>query len=179
MGVSVISRCHWYSAVVFYCRARPSYSWSVLLLLVLGLSACTAEGGKEAAPDSAEETELAVHMADLQRWSHKTALALQARNPALADFYLHELEETVETIQEEAPTYEGHPIADLTDQLLVPRVEELGRALDERSWSLVDKRVNQMAQACNQCHAQTDHGFVRIDLKDVPNPYVQDFAPSE
>lgn len=151
----------------------------MLVVLLVSLGACAVEADEETAPSSAEEAELAVHMADLQRWSHKTALALQARNPALADFYLHELEETLETIQEEAPTYEGHPVAELTDQLLVPRVEEVERALDERSWSLVDKRVNQMAEACNQCHAQTDHGFVRIDLEDVRNPYAQDFAPSE
>jgi len=150
----------------------------LLLLLVLGISACTADG-EEAADEAPEEAELAVHMANLQRWTHKTTLALDARNPALADFYLHEMEETVETVQEKAPTYEGYRVADLTDQLLVPRVEALDEALDEQAWPTVDERVNELAQACNQCHAQTDHGFVRIDLEDVPNPYPQDFAPSE
>jgi len=152
---------------------------SVLLLLVIGLGWCTAEG-EGAAPEKApSDAELAVHMADLQRWTHKTTLALDARNPALADFYLHELEETLETIQEEAPTYEGHPVGELTDQLLVPRVEALDQALDERAWSSVDERVNALAHSCNQCHSQTDHGFIRIDLEDVPNSYTQDFSPSE
>lgn len=155
-----------------------SRSLSLLLLLLIGISACTSEE-EATANEAPEEAELALHMAHLQRWTHKTTLALDARNPALADFYLHEVEETVETIQEEASTYEGHRVADLTDQLLVPRVEALHKALDERAWPTVDKRVKALAQACNQCHAQTDHGFVRIDLEDVSNPYSQDFTQSK
>ena len=155
------------------------WSGSLLLLPVFGSSACTTDGRSDATDAEKEEVELATYMADLQRWSHKTTLALEARNPALADFYLHELEETVETIQEDVPTYEGHEVADLTGQLLVPSVEALDNAFDEREWARVDKRVNEMAQACNRCHAQTEHGFVRITLEDVSNPYAQDFSPSK
>jgi hypothetical protein len=151
---------------------------SVLLLLILGSSACTATGGAESTGEG-EEVELASRMGDLQRWAHKATLALDARNPTLADFYLHELEETVEGIREEVPTYEGHPVADLTDQILKPRLEALEASLDERAWATVDRRVKELSRACNRCHAQTDHEFVRVDLEDAPNPYAQNFAPSE
>lgn len=117
-------------------------------------------------------------MTTLQHWSHKTALALEARNAALADFYLHEMEETIETLQEEAPTYEGHAVGDLTEKMLVPSVEALDGALDDRAWPTVDKRVQALARACNQCHAATGYGFIRVDLQDVPNPYAQAFDTS-
>lgn len=151
---------------------------SLLCLFVLGSSACTVSGGAESTEEG-EEVELASRMGDLQRWSHKATLALDARNPALADFYLHELEETVDGIREEVPTYEGYPVADLTDQILEPRLEALEASLDERAWATVDQRVKELSRACNRCHAQTDHEFVRVKLEDAPNPYAQDFTPSE
>jgi len=143
------------------------------------MAACTsgdAAQEREAA-EAEEDAELALYMTRLQRWTHKTTLALQERNPELAAFYLHEMEESVETVRTEAPTYEGHAIADLTDEMLVPSLEALDEALDERDWAAVDARLTELAESCNQCHTATDHGFVRIDLDDVPNPYAQDFSP--
>lgn len=49
--------------------------------------------------------------ASLQRWTHETALALEARNAEVGHVYLHEMEETVATVQEEAPTYGAIPRA--------------------------------------------------------------------
>lgn len=156
----------------------------VAALLVAGVPACTTAGGSaDAEADSEQasgegasgEAELARYMANLQRWTHKAALALEARNADLADFYLHEVEETVETVQEEAPTYEGYPVGELTGELLVPAVASLDTALDRGEWSAVDRRVEALQQACNECHRATDHGFVRIDLRDLPNPYAQRF----
>ncbi len=155
------------------------FGWGITAVcILLGGMACTSDGRTAEADvqSEEEEAELALYMTQLQRWTHKTALALQARNPDLADFYLHEMEESVETIQSEAPTYEGHAIAELTDEILVPSVDSLDRALDNRDWSAVDARLQDLARSCNQCHESTDHGFVRIDLEDVPNPYTQDFS---
>ena len=153
----------------------------IALVFVVGTGGCVSSEGDTSeqaskAAEEAEHAELALHMSRLQRWTHKTALALQARNPALADFYLHEMEESIETIQTEAPTYEGHPIADLTEEMLVPSVEALDGALDDRDWDAVGERLQNLAHSCNQCHASTEHGFVNVDLRDVPNPYAQDFS---
>ncbi len=164
--------------------SRNPLPWGLLAILaVLAGVACTSNDADdpeaaEAEHDEAHEAELALHMTRLQRWTHKTALALDARNPALADFYLHEMEESIETIQAEAPTYEGHAIADLTESMLVPSVEALDAALDDRDWDAVDDRIGALARSCNQCHTATDHGFVNVDLEDVPNPYPQDFSPN-
>ena len=160
-------------------RYFPGLLFATLIVLTgigctSGESRPTEDEDKENAHH--EEAELALHMARLQRWTQKTALALQAQNPEVADFYLHEMEESIETIQTEAPTYEGYEIADQTETFLVPSVESLDRALDDRDWSAVETRLTELAHACNQCHEATDHGFVKIDLEDVPNPYPQDFS---
>lgn len=160
------------------------YFPSVLVgLLIASLAiGCTSDAGDKSvseADESDEEAELALRMAHLQRWTQKTTLALQARNPELGAFYLHEMEEAVESIQQDVPTYEGYAIADRTESLLLPRVEALEEALEEREWTSVDRRLTEVAQACNECHEATDHSFIVIDLEDVPNPYPQEFAPSE
>ena len=154
------------------------------LLIVAVVFVAVACGTGQGQPDEAHaeaegEAELALHMSRLQRWTHKTALALQARNPELADFYLHEMEESIETIKTEAPTYEGYAIAEQTEQILDPSVEALDGALDDRNWSAVDARLNELARSCNQCHQVTDHGVVKIDLDDVPNLYPQNFSTSK
>ncbi|MDP2497037.1 MAG: hypothetical protein Q8W44_03495 [Candidatus Palauibacterales bacterium] len=152
----------------------------IAALALVGAPACTPAGGstdsgQPSEDAAAEEAELARYMANLQRWTHKAALALEARNVELADFYLHEVEETVGTVQEEAPEYEGYPVGELTGELLVPAVDSLDTALDRGDWPAVARRVEALQQACNDCHEATDHGFVRIDLRDLPNPYAQRF----
>lgn len=155
---------------------RPSLLGAVLaVFLVAGGLACTIDTSASEAGHAAEEPELAQYMMRLQHWSHKAALALEARNAELADFYLHEMEETIGTLQTKAPTYEGHAVGDLTETMLVPSVEALDGALDNRAWPTVDQRVQELARACNQCHAATGYRFIRVDLQEVPNPYAQSF----
>lgn len=158
---------------------RTSPFWGLFLsVLVIGGMACTTERDESDPGPATDEPELAQYMRTLQHWSHKTALALEARNAELANFYLHEMEETLETLQTEAPTYEGHPVGDLTKKMLVPSVEALDGALDDRAWPTVDERVQELAQSCNQCHAATGYDFIRVELQDVPNPYAQEFDTS-
>jgi hypothetical protein len=59
--------------------------------------------------------------------------------------------------------------------MLVPAVAALEGALDDRAWEAVDERVRGLARACNDCHAATGYGFVRIDLEELPDPFAQRF----
>lgn len=163
-------------------------SVAVLLTALLLGGGCTPSASHESSPtaqqDAASEAhedehaELALHMAHVQRWTHKAALAIDARNQPLADFYVHELSETVEMIQDEVPTYEGHAIAQLTGELLRPQIDTLAQVLDDGDWSTIDARLSEIATACNTCHTATDHGFIRIQVDDPDRPYLQTFAPT-
>ncbi|PEN13277.1 hypothetical protein CRI94_11600 [Longibacter salinarum] len=139
------------------------------------------ETGHDAAAEDEEhgeeEAELAIYMSRVQRWTHKTALAVDAENGELSEFYLHELEETLETIQMEAPVYEGYEVGKLTNEILVPEVEALDSYVDEGDWSGAREQLTTLSNACNQCHAATDHGFIRIQLEDLDRPFAQSFAP--
>lgn len=183
------------------CWKRRGKSSTLLVVLMLfgGLAAgCQSEGTSSAAQaeqtteqeaghhdDESEhehghgEAELARHMSTLQRWTHKTALSVQARNQRLAEFYLHETEEAVSTIQTKAPTYEGYEIKTLTEQMLVPALDSLDAAVDAADWPVADRRLQTVARSCNQCHTATDHGFVKIRLDALQNPYAQSFEPDD
>ncbi len=155
-------------------------------LLLFGAAACTQpEPDGEAPPDTTataqeageeEEAELALYMSHMQRWSHKLMLGVEAQNQAVSDFYLHELEETLETVRAEAPTYEGYEIAQLSETLLAPQLDSLRGALEQANWSVVDERLEATVTACNQCHEATDHGFLQVAVT-TDNPFAQDFAP--
>jgi hypothetical protein len=149
----------------------------------------TVTNGDEHGDDHGEEghhdehghggAELALHMSRLQRWMHKTALSVQAGNKRLAEFYLHETEETVETIQTKAPTYEGYDIKKLSDESLAPSLASLDEAVEASDWPVARERLQQVATSCNECHDATDHGFVHIQLDSLVNPYAQSFAPGD
>lgn len=164
-----------------FCDMDNRWTWVgvfVGIFVVVGLAACTGEGESPRGEERTEESEaeLALRMSRLQRWTHKTALAAQAESPELAEFYLHEMEETINGIRSEVPVYEGHEIKALTTEMLGPQVEALDQAVEGREWSTVEARLRDLETACNQCHGATEHGFVRIDLEDIRNPYIQNFS---
>lgn len=123
----------------------------------------------------AAEPGLAVLMERMQTYTHKLQLSVAARNAPLAGFYLHELEETAESIIENIATYDDQPVGALTQQMFMPALERLEDAVDESDWAAGDRQFSAMLEACNGCHVASGHGQVRI----VPasgNPFAQDFS---
>jgi hypothetical protein len=125
----------------------------------------------------AEEPELAVAMAQLQYFTHKLALSVEARNAELARFYLHEAEETAELIRDEIAEYDGFPVGPLVGSMLLPGIERLEGTLEEPDWPAVDEVLGAIVVSCNACHQATDHGFIVIAYEPGLNPYMQSFEP--
>lgn len=123
-----------------------------------------------------EEPELAALMSEMQRFSQKLLLAAEAENEELTDFYLHEMEELAEEIEREVPQYEGHAIGELVGTMLTPTVERIETRLETGDWRAVASGLEDMVQACNNCHAATDHGFIVITTEPV-GAYNQNFRP--
>lgn len=128
-----------------------------------------------AAPALAEEPGLALLMERMQTYTHKLQLSIGARNAPLADFYLHEIEETAETIIDNIPRYDDYPVGELTREMLLPVIERLEDAVKSGEWDASDMRFSEMLAACNACHQASGHGYVRIAPNDT-NPFAQDFS---
>jgi hypothetical protein len=132
-----------------------------------------------AGSDAADEPELAVAMSQLQYFTHKLALSVDARNAELAGFYLHEVEEVAESIRDEVPDYEGFPIGPLVGSMLVPYLERLEEALEAPEWQSAEQTLGLIVDGCNACHQATDHAFIVIEREPGPNPYMQSFRPTQ
>lgn len=137
--------------------------------LALPLTAAASEGEGD--------VELVDNMSQLQYFSHKAALSIDAENRQLADFYVHELEEMLEQT-ESIESYDGHPIGELAGAMLRPAVEDLEEALDEGEWPAVNSAYDSMIDSCNACHQATEHGYIKIE-RSSQNPYMQDFSSGE
>lgn len=122
---------------------------------------------------ASETPELVRYMSALQYLTHKAGLAIQAENRPLSDFYAHEMEEVLEAVSK-IPRYDGHPIGELADRLIEPAFHDLEEALDQGRWAEASTRYDALLDACNRCHAATNHGFIRIKRNDN-NPYMQSF----
>ena len=103
---------------------------------------------------------------------HKLDLSVQADNSKLASFYVHELEEISEQIAEEIESYDGFPIGDLTESMLVPQAEAMEEAITTGEARQSFKRL---IDTCNGCHAATEHGHIRI-THFTNYPFNQEFS---
>ena len=121
-----------------------------------------------------EEVELVKLMGDLQLYSHKLGLSIQANNPELTHFYHHEMEETAETIHKAVPEYDGFPIGQLTGSMAIPQLETLEKAIEGKKWPEINAAYDQLLNSCNACHQATDHGYIVI-TKPSNNPFNQKF----
>jgi mono/diheme cytochrome c family protein len=129
-----------------------------------------------AGPARAGDTQLLGLMGKLQTFAHKLQLSVTARNGRLADFYLHELEETSEEIVEDIESYDGQPISRLVQDMLLPAIEAMEKPVKAGDWAGSDQGLANLLQACNACHQVTGHAFIRI-APAGGNPYAQDFSP--
>lgn len=114
----------------------------------------------------------------LQTLSHKLHLSVLAGNSELADFYLHELEEAVEGLEQDVESYDGFPVGRMAPAMLGRAMEQLDESVDAGDWARARERSASLFQACNACHQATDHGYIVVAPTEV-NPFAQRFGSPE
>lgn len=129
------------------------------------------------APRAAGEPDMIATMGQMQLFLHKISLSVEAGNRELADFYAHELEETIEAA-ESIEEYHDIPVGELTAAMLTPGFEAFEAALDGDDAGQVESRMGDLIEACNACHQATGYEFIRIEPNDT-NPYMQSFEPKD
>jgi len=144
---------------------------------IIALSLLIAAAGSSLAADEAHEADIITTMGHMQLFLHKITLAVNAGNLELADFYAHELEETIETA-ESIEAYHDIAVGELTESMLTPTFEAFEQALDGSDVADVDSRVDNVITACNACHEATGYGMIRIERNET-NPYMQSFEPRD
>ena len=164
---------------------RNITSVTLILLLTTGsflfLSQCSQpseqnENSIQTQQQTQQEPELADYMAQLQYYTHKFALSIEAEHHEAAEFYFHEVRALADVIKEDVPGYEGYDIARFMTIFLDPTLPQVEDALASKEWENIREKTIQMVNACNSCHNATSHGFVQVTPGWNKNSYNQDFS---
>ena len=142
--------------------------------LIFGLALANGPAQAEDEPD------IIGNMGSMQLFLHKISLSVAAGNRELADFYAHELEETIEAA-ESIEKYHDIPVGQLTEAMLTPTFEAFEKTLDgdgAEAAEKVDAQLGEVIKACNACHQATGYGSIHIQ-RNESNPYMQSFEPRD
>ncbi len=116
---------------------------------------------------SAQAPDLASAMGRLQVYLDKLWHAGVASNADLAEFYRHEIEEVMEDLIEAKIEDDGHDISMRIKQMALPAVEAMALK-DGFTQAGFEQDFMNLMNACNSCHQITDHGFIRLQVSEVP-----------
>lgn len=109
-----------------------------------------------------EHYELALAMARMQTYMQKLHFAGQNENWKLAQFYTHELEETMEDIIDHNVVDEGTEISGLVKTMAFPNIEKLEKMIESEDKTSFVEGYQLLLRSCNNCHVTTNHEFIKI-----------------
>jgi cytochrome c553 len=91
--------------------------------------------------------------------------AAKAGNWPLAEYQLHEQLEIQEVGEAVRPAYAGK-LKTFEEDALGPVAEAVGK----RDFRRFEAAYGEAVRACNRCHTETGHGYIRYELPKVPPP---------
>jgi len=146
------------------------------VLLVGGLAACGPPSGvseerlEEAIVALEERFTPGLHSLMVEVGQRHASLwfAGEFGNWALADYYLHELEELVEEIEELHPMYHEVPVAELLQEMTQPSVDRLEDAVELEDSAAFVRAFDELTAACNACHVASDRAALVIQRPASP-----------
>ncbi len=158
-------------------RKVGNITLALALGLCIGISCTGGETQVNEQTDSHVESQsipLIYHMSFISRYTKKLYFAGDAENWKLADIYNHEIEEISEGIIEDNIVHDGINISSLMESMLIPQIERVEEAINNRDREMFQERYNILIQTCNQCHTATDYEAVQVMIPEI-NPFNQKF----
>ncbi len=118
--------------------------------------------------NESEKEELAVLMLRMQMYMNKLWFAGENESWELASFYVHELEEVMEEIEEGEYVEDEHPVYRLIKDWGLRPLEKLEESIKMQDKVLFAERYQAQILSCNSCHQTTKHGFIKIKTPTIP-----------
>lgn len=123
-----------------------------------------------------EEGEVAEYMGKLQTYVTKLYYAGKNKNNPLVAFYLHETEEVMEKLVDANVVDEGVNVSKLMQTYGETQIESIQKQVKKEGLVNFDNHYTNLLNACNACHIQSGHEFIKI-IQPQNNPFVnQDFT---
>ena len=117
---------------------------------------------KELAPGLGE------YMTTIQLHATKLWFAAKASNWRLAEYELHELEETMEVVKKLNVEKNGVKISNLMDAVLQTQIVQLEKSIKQKIPAQFQKSYDETLSACNGCHTESGHPFIQIVRPSAP-----------
>ncbi|MCF7991539.1 MAG: hypothetical protein K9M02_13935 [Thiohalocapsa sp.] len=155
--------------------AKPAALCLYTLIALSGASVAVAGDDHEDHDSPFEGQPLLTLMHNMQYYGHKLGLAIDAGNRELQGFYVHELEEVIEAV-EEIESYDGIAIPTLLESTFERAFEGLEGAIEVGDAERIDAAYDGLLNGCNECHRGANRPYIVIK-RSHDNPYPQDFAP--
>ena len=150
---------------------------SIVAAVALFIALDTRKAARPEVLAEPQEFELGAAMGNMQRFTEKLYFAGQAGNWALADFYLHEINEITETIIKAKVVDEGVAVGEFMKGMLPPSIASVQEAIQSRDATQFMSRYEGLLTSCNACHTSTKHAFVKIVVPKEPTYQNQNFSP--
>jgi len=114
-------------------------------------------------------------MGTLQNHHAKLWFAGENENWKLADFEIHEIEETMEDLM----NYQSDREESKMIEILNPAIEGIEDAIEQKDPELFKRSYISLTNACNKCHQATGYEFNRVKVPEISNFSNQDFSTLE
>ena len=151
-----------------------------MIAVAAGFAAALAAG--LAAGEPAKEPQgpdLGAIMMTAQNHHAKLWYAGNAGNWDLADYQIDELKEGFEDAVKLIPDYKGVPVGGMIDDLLMPPIAEVERAIKAQDRAKFTAAYDKLTAACNACHQGAKRGFIVIQRPVAAAFPNQSFAPKK
>ena len=152
---------------------RASVAAAVVMMVLAAFDA----GSEPAGQPATHSPSIADAMIMIQIRHAKLWLAGEARNWALADYEVEELEEGLEDVMNDFPVYKDMPVGKMIEATIMSPLGEVEKAIKARDHAGFVRTFDALTQACNNCHVATNRAFIVIQ-RPASSPFPnQSFAP--
>lgn len=121
---------------------------------------------------------LGEYMTTIQLHASKLWFAARAANWDLAEYELDELKETMEAAKSLNAEKNGVKISNVLDSVLQTQVAQLAESIKRKSSTEFHKSYDETLSACNGCHTESGHKFIRIVRPNATPVTNQKWEPS-
>ncbi len=122
-----------------------------------------------------EDVEVVTEMGNILKFMEKSWFAKQANNAELTDFYVHEIEETFEKLEDLNIVDDGIEISKLVKDMAMPSLKELKASVQNPDTAVFNLKYKQMVNTCNACHQMSNKSFIRVAIPKVNQYSNQEF----
>jgi hypothetical protein len=156
---------------------KTTIVYAVVAGILLAGAALLWDGGNPATTAYAQSSSepLAPYMSHFQHYMHKMALAIDAGNQPLAEFYASKVRENVTIVEKKFPTWENLQVGALATAMLGAPLKPLEDALAKGDMAAANGAYDTLVTGCNNCHVATQRQYIKV-TRVKSNPYNQSFA---